>query len=78
MFKLNTVNATWCNIQICIKYQGLLNLQSLAEIKYQYNRANSIFLHFVLFFCTKLHKTNSFGPLNPQLISNQQSTTSRQ
>ncbi|RNA00274.1 hypothetical protein BpHYR1_047735 [Brachionus plicatilis] len=26
-------------IQSCIKYQGLLNLQSLAEIKFHYNRA---------------------------------------
>ncbi|RNA13591.1 hypothetical protein BpHYR1_015432 [Brachionus plicatilis] len=30
----------WCNIQSCIKYQGLLNLQSLADIEFQYNRAS--------------------------------------
>ncbi|RNA37857.1 hypothetical protein BpHYR1_037417 [Brachionus plicatilis] len=26
-----------CNIQSCTKYQGLQNLQSLAEIKFKYN-----------------------------------------
>ena len=29
------------NIQSCIKYQNLLNLQSLAEIKFQYKGAYS-------------------------------------
>ncbi|RNA25019.1 hypothetical protein BpHYR1_028992 [Brachionus plicatilis] len=35
IFKLYSVNATLCNIQSCIKYQGLLNLQSSAEIKFK-------------------------------------------
>ncbi|RMZ99395.1 hypothetical protein BpHYR1_019321 [Brachionus plicatilis] len=45
-FKINSVNATKWNIQSCIKYQGLLNLQSLAEIKFQYNRAWCILQRF--------------------------------
>ncbi|RNA12400.1 hypothetical protein BpHYR1_045562 [Brachionus plicatilis] len=45
MFKLNS-----CNIQSCIKYQGLLNLQSLAQIKVQCNRALGILQRF----CTSL------------------------
>ncbi|RNA33367.1 hypothetical protein BpHYR1_000342 [Brachionus plicatilis] len=39
-----------CNFQSCIKYQGLLNLQSLAEIKFQYNRVWCILQRF----CTSL------------------------
>ncbi|RMZ98236.1 hypothetical protein BpHYR1_039792 [Brachionus plicatilis] len=30
-----TFKLEWCNIQNCIKYQGLLNLQSLEEFKFQ-------------------------------------------
>ncbi|RMZ96246.1 hypothetical protein BpHYR1_025490 [Brachionus plicatilis] len=54
MFKLNSINATKCNIQSCIKYQGLLNLQSLAEIKFHYNRAKCILQRF----CTSLADFN--------------------